>query len=48
MLIFKCPADFNDGRIEFPTRIDEAMQNLRKAAYYQKGLRDGGWKGAKL
>lgn len=33
--------DFDDGRVEYPTRIEDAMECLRRAAAYQLGLRDG-------
>ena len=46
---WKTVNDFDDGRVEYPTKIDHAMEAMKRAAAYQAGLRDGrAGKGAKL
>ena len=41
--------DFDDGRVEYPTRVEDTADAMKRAAYYQIGLRDAkSGKGARL
>lgn len=39
--------DFDDGRVEYPTSIEDVKAAMLRSAYYNKGLKDGK-QGAKL